>query len=100
MPRKLPDWLTQAYADAKAVSAFSGIPEEDCFRLINPDSEHDTEQVVKRYLMTQPQKQWLFDNDYSLDDVFSGRIEGDDKQAQADEFFTEWNARLGREIFG
>ncbi len=95
-----PDWLTNAQADARAMTAFSGIPEEDCFRLLNPDTERDTEQVVKHYLMTPIQKQWLFDNDYSLDDIFSGRVEGDERQAQVDEFFTIWNTRLGRKVFG
>ena len=58
-----PDWLKLAQADAREMTAFSGIPEEDCFRLLNPDTERDTEQVVKHYLMTPIQKQWLKNQD-------------------------------------
>ena len=98
--RQQPTWLTRALEDAATMAVSSGIPAEDCFTLLNPDSEHDTERMVKKHLLTPAQKQWLFDSDYSLDDVFSGRIEGEQKQAEADQFFEDWNAKLGRRVFG
>ena len=81
MARQQPDWLTRALEDAAAMAVFSGIPADDC-------------------MLTPAQKQWLFDNDYSLDDLFSGRIEDEQKQAEADQFFADWNAKLGKKVFG
>ena len=98
--RAQPAWLTQVQEQARGMSEFSGIPYDDCFLLINPDSERDIENVVKRRLLDQSKKQWLFDNDLSLDDVFSGRIEGEEKQAYANLWFAEWNAKLGKKVFG
>jgi hypothetical protein len=85
--------------DVKTVSQFSGIPEEDCYNLLNPDSEEDSNRVVKKYLRTPEQKAWMDAQDISLSELFRGDYNSENQQ-KVSEIFAEWNRKLGRTLFG
>jgi len=53
--------------------------------------------LIKRYLLTDTQRDVLSEVDATVSDLLNGRVEGDFDYAR---FFDVWNARLGRRVFG
>lgn len=60
--------------------------------------ENDDEQLIKKYCLTPDQKQWLFDQDLSLGDLFNGRYPSD-LGTEVEGFYREWNAKLEYKFF-
>lgn len=60
-------------------------------------TEHYQVALIRRYLLTDGQRHTLAEHDASVNDLLNGRIENFDEY---DRFFSEWNAKLGRKVFG
>lgn len=89
----------QRKSDAENLAQTSGLSYEVCWTLLNPDKEEHTVAIIKTHLRTSEQKLWLAHMDISIEDMLNGRTDG----AYADKvesIFKEWNARLGRPMFG
>ena len=81
----------------------SNIPPEDLGKLWKlAEDSFDTEEqsidLIKRHLLTQEQRQIMFDNDFTIADMLNGRIPGDHTIYY--NIFAEWNAKLGYKAFG
>lgn len=74
------------------------LPYDACYLLLNSDNEGDTVGVIKRHLLTAEQWRKMSARTLSIEDLLNGRVEGD--QGIYDEVFGEWNAKLGRKLFG
>jgi hypothetical protein len=61
--------------------------------------EHIQVRRIKEYLLTEEQKKQLYDANYDLSDVLNGRTLPDFESA-VEAMFADWNAKLGRHIFG
>lgn len=76
----------------------TNIPTEAIEYLRDPQSEKGIVKIVKQYLLTTEQKQWLFENDLSVSDLLTG--EWHSCLIEEIEFiFREWNTLLGEAIF-
>ena len=64
--------------------------DEGCFE------ESDMVHLIKTYLLSQSQKQWLFDNDFDLHDLLNGRHAS---QTEITNMFTDWNFKAGFKMF-
>lgn len=61
--------------------------------------EHHQILRIKTYLLTEEQRKWLFDANYDVADVLNGRTLPD-FESKVESMFTDWNAKLGRHVFG
>ena len=84
----------------KELSQHSGIPEEECRLLINGSGEEYTVAIIKKYLRTPEQKNWMNQNDISIEDMLNGRVEGEENDQVVDQVFDSWNKILGQKVFG
>jgi hypothetical protein len=56
--------------------------------------------LIKAHLRTPEQKQWLFDNDLSIEDVLNGRFGSPQDAYITGPMFAEWNQKMGHHAFG
>jgi hypothetical protein len=64
------------------------------------DSEPELVGLIRKHLLTEDQRQRIFDADFSIEDALNGRIADAGKQAICDAIYQEWNAKLGYRSFG
>jgi hypothetical protein len=74
------------------------IPEEEFYRLANAVGEEYTVSTIRRYLLTEPQRLWLFEQNVSIEDLLNGRFDGH-LESEVGAMFRDWNAKLGSKHF-
>jgi hypothetical protein len=63
------------------------------------DSEADLVDAIRRHLLTNDQNEWLFHEGLSIEDCLNGRYGGDHEENVA-KLYDEWNAVIGKRVFG
>lgn len=56
--------------------------------------------LIKKYLRTPEQRAYLAAEDFSIEDMLNGRVEGDAQQNFVALTYLDWNAKLGYKCFG
>lgn len=64
------------------------------------DNEPQAIELIKKHILTEPQRQLLFDHNMSIEDMLNGRIAGEERQAVEATIYAEWNTKLGYQAFG
>lgn len=57
--------------------------------------EEYTIPAIKKYLLTQEQRDFLTSNDYDIADILNGRFRYDQMDEVKDKLFKPWNDKLG-----
>jgi len=73
------------------------IPQEEFHLFETAAGEEHTVAVIRSYLLTEPQRIWLFQRNISIEDILNGRVEGGLPEVAA--LFRDWNEKLGGEYF-
>ena len=73
--------------------------DEDEFRWFE-NAEEGTVLFIKKYLRTEEQRTWLYEQDLSLEDVLDGRTNDVHGVYIRGVMFPDWNTKLGRHVFG
>ncbi len=88
----------QALLDEMKLVTFP-VSEEAYYRFVNPDSENDHDQFIRRYLLSDEQRRELFERNLTVLDILNGRFTGEHKSFVY-ALFDVWNAMLGKKHFG
>lgn len=64
------------------------------------DNEPQAIGLIKKHILTEPQRQLLFEHNMSIEDMLNGRIAGEERQAVEATIYAEWNTKLGYQAFG
>lgn len=63
-------------------------------------NEHQFVQAIREHLITQEQKQFLFDNDITIEDCLNGRVSGGEEiRTPIREMYKDWNDKIEHEMF-
>ena len=93
-------WLLGSYD-----SAITGIPRgmkptpEQIAQYFDEPDEWE-EEIIKRNLRTPQQKAWLDQHDLTITNILEGRTPIHLSSQLVPLFFQDWNAKLGKHIFG
>jgi hypothetical protein len=79
----------QPFDGAQLASAFAEVADFN-------NGEVYTVELIRRYLITDNQRQSLFERGACEHDLLNGRIENFDSK----DIFADWNSRLGQRVFG
>jgi hypothetical protein len=60
-------------------------------------SEHEVVRAIRKGLLSQEERQWMFDHDVTVEDMLNGRVENDPPEVHA--MFVRWNEVLGFKAF-
>lgn len=75
-------------------------PEEiEEFKEAASQDEHYLVSGIRRWLLTESQRFWLYQRDISIEDILNGRIPGGNP-IEVLEMYADWNAKLGEHYFG
>jgi len=61
-------------------------------------NEYQLVDAIKKHLLTDDQKQFLSDNNLSIEDCLNGRVSGK-FDTEISTMFREWNTKIGKKIF-
>jgi len=61
-------------------------------------NEYQLVDAIKKHLLTDDQKQFLSDNNLSIEDCLNGRVSGK-FDTEISIIFREWNTKIGKKIF-
>ena len=75
------------------------LPEEIMYNLENPDSEDVLVRIIRKYLLTEKQRQILFNINLSIEDCLNGRY-GINEETAINEIYADWNKMCGKKLFG
>lgn len=64
------------------------------------DKEEYIVEAIRKHLLTEEQRQQLFQRNNDIADCLNGRVEGEDSEAFTSQLFTDWNSKLGWKEFG
>jgi hypothetical protein len=56
--------------------------------------------AIRNHLLTEEQRQQLFQRNISIEDILNGRVQGEDSEEFSNRLFSDWNAKLGWREFG
>jgi len=77
------------------------IPHDELHVLLDgAGDEGDSVNVIKMFLRTDDQKQWMDDQDVSIEDILNGRTYERHMKYIHEELFPDWNRKVGKKIFG
>jgi hypothetical protein len=97
---KVVPFYKRLHAKAEQLQKSSGLALADCSRLLYPQEEADTVQIIRKQLLTQEDRKLMFDLDISVEDILDGRVEGEEADEASKLIMKHWNERLGMNIFG
>lgn len=76
--------------------------EQVCWYFKNGEfyQEHYSIAAIERYLLTEEQRQWLFDNRISIEKCLNGRVAGQAATDKHKVLYKPWNEKLGFKRYG
>jgi hypothetical protein len=75
------------------------IDAELLYSLEHPQTEEETIEIIKKHLITEEQKRWLYEQDLTIADILNGRFMVS-LESQVNKILESWNDKIGKHVFG